>query len=109
MAWKAEQLIQKHLRRNLNIERLCSLLGCSVRSLHLGFKERYGITPMQYARTMALNGVSRDLRNLSPTTTISDVAMAWGFCHLGRFSQQYRQLFDELPRVTVERGRELSR
>ncbi len=107
IAWKAEQLIRKHLRRNLNVEQLCSLLGCSVRSLHLGFKERYGITPMQYARTMALNGVSRELRKLPPASTISDVAMAWGFCHLGRFSQQYRQLFDELPSVTVERSREL--
>jgi AraC family ethanolamine operon transcriptional activator len=108
IARKAEQLIRKHLRQNLNVEQLCSLLGCSVRSLHLGFKERYGITPVKYARTMALNGVSRDLRNLPPTATISDVAMAWGFCHLGRFSQQYRQLFDELPSVTVERGRELT-
>jgi AraC family ethanolamine operon transcriptional activator len=106
IAWKAEQLIRKHLRQNLNVEQLCSLLGCSGRSLHLGFKERYGQTPIQYARTMALNGVSRDLRNLPPSVTISDVAMTWGFCHLGRFSQQYRQLFDELPSVTVKRGRE---
>ena len=107
IAWKAEQLIRKHLHRNLNVEQLCSLLGCSVRSLHLGFKERYGMTPMKYARIMALNGVSRDLRNLPPAATISDVAMAWGFYHLGRFSQQYRQLFDELPGVTVKRRREL--
>ncbi len=108
IAWKAEQLIRKHLQQNMNIDQLCTLLGCSVRSLHLGFKERYGITPVQYSRTMALNFVSRELRNLPPAATISDVAMAWGFYHLGRFSQQYRQLFNELPSATVERGRELS-
>ncbi len=106
IARKAEQLIRKHLRQHLNVEQICSILGCSVRSLHLGFKERYGITPVKYARIMALNGVSRDLHNLPPAATISDVAMAWGFSHLGRFSQQYRQLFTELPSVTVERGRE---
>ncbi|MBW1749368.1 MAG: helix-turn-helix transcriptional regulator [Deltaproteobacteria bacterium] len=105
VARKAEQLIRQHPRQRLNIEQLCSLIGCSARTLHLGFKERYDTTPKQYARTLALNAVCRELRNLSPSGTISDVAMAWGFYHLGRFSQQYQQLFDELPSVTVERNR----
>lgn len=105
VARKAEQLIRQHPRQRLNIEQLCSLIGCSARTLHLGFKERYNTTPKQYARTLALNAVCRELRNLSPSGTISEVAMAWGFYHLGRFSQQYRQLFDELPSVTVERNR----
>lgn len=105
VAWKAEQLIRQHPRQHLHIEQLCSLIGCSARTLHLGFKERYGTTPGQYARTLALNAVWKQLQNLPPSGTITEVAMAWGFYHLGRFSQQYRQLFDELPRVTVERNR----
>ncbi len=105
VAWKAEQLIRQHPRQHLNIKQICKLIGCSARTLHLGFKERYGTTPGQYARTLALNAVSRELRALPPSATISDVAMAWGFCHLGRFSQQYRQLFDELPHVTVNQNR----
>jgi transcriptional regulator GlxA family with amidase domain len=36
---------------------------------------------------------------------ISNIASGLGFVHLGRFSQQYKQLFDELPRDTVERSR----
>ncbi|MCF6186143.1 MAG: AraC family transcriptional regulator [Desulfobulbaceae bacterium] len=104
VAWKAEQLIRKHPRQHLHIEQLCSLIGCSARTLHLGFKERYGTTPGQYARTLALNAVWKQLQNLPPSGTVTEVAMAWGFYHLGRFSQQYRQLFDELPHVTVERN-----
>jgi AraC family ethanolamine operon transcriptional activator len=105
VAGKAEQLIRQHPHQRLNIKQLCSHIGCSARTLHLGFKERYDTTPKRYARVLALNSVCRELRNLSPSGTISDVAMAWGFYHLGRFSQQYRQLFAELPSVTVERNR----
>ncbi len=104
-ASKAEQLIRQHPRQHLNIQQLCSLIGCSTRTLHLGFKERYGTTPGHYARTLALNAVWRQFRSQPQSRTVTEVAMAWGFYHLGRFSSQYRQLFDELPSVTVKRCR----
>ncbi|WP_414703825.1 helix-turn-helix domain-containing protein [Pseudomonas sp. UBA2047] len=31
---------------------------------------------------------------------VSEVAEAWGFNHLGRFSEQYRRRFGELPSST---------
>ena len=104
VAWKAEQLIRQYPQQNLTIEQLCSLIGCSARSLHLGFKERYGMAPGQYARILALNAVRHKLGRLQPGENISEIAMAWGFYHLGRFSQQYKQLFTELPSVTIKRS-----
>ena len=105
VAWKAEQLIRQHPQQNLNIHQLCSLVGCSPRSLHFGFKERYGTTPIKYRRTLALNAIRHQLCHLKPGASISEIAMAWGFYHLGRFSEQYRQLFNELPRTTVKQNR----
>jgi len=29
--------------------------------------------------------------------------MGWGFSHLGRFSCEYRKLFDETPSMTLQR------
>ncbi len=105
IAWKAEQVIMKYLPHRLTIEQLCNLVGCSSRTLHLGFKERYGSSPGHYARMVALNAVRRQLRNLSQHRTLTDVAMDLGFNHLGRFSQQYKELFAELPSVTVAKSR----
>ena len=36
-------------------------------------------------------------------STFSDSAMEWGFCHLGRFSKQYKRMFGELPGTTKKR------
>lgn len=104
-AWKAEQVIRKNLRQLPDINQLSNIVGCAVRTLHLGFKERYGLTPGRYGRILALHAARRDLCSLPWGRTIADVALRWGFHHLGRFSRYYKNLFDELPRQTVEQGR----
>ncbi|MFP5456117.1 MAG: helix-turn-helix domain-containing protein, partial [Alphaproteobacteria bacterium] len=36
-------------------------------------------------------------------TTVSELALEWGFTHLGRFSAEYRRRFQELPSETLRR------
>ncbi len=103
VARQAKQVIQDNLHQRISIEQICDHIGCSIRTLHLGFNECYGIPPRQYARTLALNGVHKRLCRLSSNETITDIAMQWGFYHLGRFSGQYKSLFSELPSETVKR------
>ena len=105
VAGRAERLMRQYPQQQLDIKQLCSLIGCSARTLHLGFKERYGITPGKYAHILALNAVRHKLCHLQPGENISEIAMTWGFYHLGRFSRQYKQLFTELPSVTIKRNR----
>jgi AraC family ethanolamine operon transcriptional activator len=107
VAYEAERLICRHAQKHLTIEQLCRFIGCSARTLHLGFKERYGTTPAQYAKIIALNAVRNQLRLVPLTSNVTEVAMSWGFYHLGRFSQQYKQLFDELPSVTIQQNRDM--
>ncbi len=105
VARKAEQLLRQYPQQNLTIEQICRHIGCSARNLHLGFKECYATTPRQYAHIVALNSARSQLLHHSVKKNISNIASGLGFVHLGRFSQQYKQLFDELPRDTVERSR----
>jgi transcriptional regulator GlxA family with amidase domain len=41
--------------------------------------------------------------------TVAKVAVAAGFTHLGRFAEEYRSQFGELPSQTLARGRARSR
>jgi transcriptional regulator GlxA family with amidase domain len=49
-----------------------------------------------------LDSVRTELTNSDPGgTTVTAVAGRWGFVHLGRFADQYRQQFGESPSETL--------
>jgi transcriptional regulator GlxA family with amidase domain len=62
-----------------------------------------GMSPTAYVRAVRLDRVHADLLCPAGTGSVSDVAMKWGFFHLGRFAQQYRDRFGVLPSQTVRR------
>jgi AraC-like DNA-binding protein len=43
-----------------------------------------------------------------PAVAVTTVASRWGFVYLGRFAQQYRQLFGESPSQTLRAVNELA-
>lgn len=84
------------------IPELCEIAQLSERNLQYGFKEYVGVTPIRYLRLVRLNGVKRELLLSHPKERrIVDTALNWGFIELGRFSGEYRQLFQELPSTTL--------
>ena len=88
------------------LSRLAEAASCSERSLQLAFREAYGVGPVAWFRVMRLNEAHRELRDRgSSDTRIAEVAMRWGFGHLGRFSIEYRKRFGEKPSDTLERSR----
>jgi AraC-like DNA-binding protein len=53
---------------------------------------------MHYLRAIRLRGAREDLTNArGRDLRVTDVAMKWGFEHLGRFALAYRDFFGELP------------
>jgi AraC family ethanolamine operon transcriptional activator len=91
-------------KEEISITALCEAVGANRRTLHLGFMELYGIPPMKYLRALRLCQVRRDiLRSDNPNLKVTDVAMAWGFNHLGRFSGAYRDFFGGLPSKEIAR------
>lgn len=82
---------------------LCEIAQISERSLQYGFIEYLGITPIKYLRALRLNKVHYELLTAyDKSLTVSDVALKWGFLELGRFAQEYKQLFGVLPSQTLK-------
>ena len=76
--------------------------GVSQRTLEYAFKQALDLTPGKYLVLTRLNGAHHALVDADrSTTTVTDIALRWGFNHLGRFSAAYRELFNELPSVDV--------
>ncbi|MEV0320928.1 AraC family transcriptional regulator [Streptomyces sp. NPDC050658] len=75
-----------------------------VRWLQEAFRRYVGMSPMAYVRDVRLNRVHDELRAAEPgALNVSDVAHRWGFSHLGRFAEQYRARFGELPSQTLRK------
>ena len=98
------QYIEANADSDLTPEVLARAAGVSVRTLHAAFHEQLGESPMAYVRRIRLGRVRAELLRSDPSTVrVTDVAMRWGFMHLSRFAEQYRELFNELPSVTLHR------
>ena len=76
--------------------------GVSQKTLELAFRQAMGMTPGKYLMLTRLNGAHHELADaIRGQHTVTEVALRWGFSHIGRFSGAYRQLFGELPSQTL--------
>lgn len=79
-------------------------VGVSQKTLELAFREVMDTTPGKYLMLTRLNGAHHALARADrANATVTDIALGFGFTHMGRFAKAYRQLFDELPSETLER------
>jgi AraC family ethanolamine operon transcriptional activator len=95
-----ERVVASGADGSLTVEGLCRELAVSRRALQYSFQEVLGLSPLAYLRAVRLNGARRAIKQCS---SVSDAATAWGFWHFGRFAQDYRALFGELPSQTFKR------
>ncbi|MYW62630.1 helix-turn-helix domain-containing protein [Streptomyces sp. SID8379] len=76
-----------------------------VRWLQEAFARYVGMPPMAYLRSVRLERAHADLLVAdSHVTTVSDIAYRWGFGHLGRFAEQYRTKYGQVPSRTLREG-----
>lgn len=99
----ARDFIDRNLRLPLTVSDVAEAAGVSVRTLQNHFAEDLGQTPMSYLRDARLDRVRSELADLPhpATVNVTDVAVKWGFTHLGRFSAAYRERFGESPSQTL--------
>ena len=97
---RVEEYLMAHPREDYTPETLADLAGVSVRSLFLGFQRTRGIGPMKFLRELRLHKVRDELLLAAAGASVTEVALAWGFFHLGRFAQEYKALFGEAPSRT---------
>jgi AraC-like DNA-binding protein len=83
---------------------LARATNVSARALQKAFAKSGELPPMTYLRHVRLHRVRAELADASrarSSAAVTSVASRWGFVHLGRFAQQYRQLFGEPPSQTI--------
>ena len=100
----AVRYIREHFDEPVTLRQLCEVTGVSDRALESAFKETFDITPKAYITLTRLHGVRRTLCAAGPDElSVTEVAMRWGFIHLGRFAQYYREQFGESPSESLHR------
>ena len=84
---------------------LCREAHASRRTLIQGFQDHLGMGPMAYVKLLRLHGIRRQLLAAEPGgLQIGAVAQGWGFHNAGHFAADYRRLFGESPRDTLQRS-----
>jgi transcriptional regulator GlxA family with amidase domain len=92
---------------SVSMGKLARFTGVSQRTLHEGFRKHRGYSPMQFLREQRMQRVRQELSEAAGETSVTEVALNWGFSHLGRFSLYYAERFGEKPSVTLAKGRSL--
>ncbi len=94
------EFVEAHLAQPLTIGEICREANISQRALRQSFETVIGLSPYQYMLIARLNRVRRDLGLRRESPTIEEIALRWGFWHMGRFSYHYRRFFGERPSET---------
>ncbi len=100
----AEEFMRARAAERLTLCDIAQAAGVSTRSLQEGFRQFRDTTPMEALRDLRLDGARRSLLRAAPGETVTEVALAWGFSHLGRFAIGYAGRFGERPSDTLRRA-----
>ena len=84
------------------LSELCAAANVSERTLQYAFRDIMGMSPLTYLHRLRLHRARDELRQAAKnSTTVTDVALNWGFWHFGEFSRAYKNCFGETPSRTL--------
>jgi len=98
---RTESFIHDRCAEDITVEQLANIAGVSVPRLFSAFRKHKGISPINYVTNIRFERVHKALKNAGPGSRVSDIAMEWGFYQLGRFSQEYKRRYGEMPSETL--------
>jgi AraC-like DNA-binding protein len=91
----------------ISADDLARLSNVSVRTLYDRFKKVKGMSPSAYIKARKLRRIYQHIQTATnKVRNVTEVALEYGFSHLGRFSSEYKLLFGELPSETLRRRSE---
>ena len=101
---KAQNFIHSNVTNNISPEDIATAANISTRTLFMGFQEYLNTTPMRYLKDLRLEQVRQSLDYAHPIgSSVTTIAMEYGFNHLGHFCTSYKEKFGELPHETLNR------
>lgn len=100
---RAVAYVEEHCDADITVTDIARAAHVSVRALQLAFRRHLDTTPTGYLRRVRLDRAHDDLLAADPAsgTSVTDIAMSWGFLNVGRFSAQYRSVHGVPPRWTL--------
>ena len=102
---QAERTVLADLQTPLSIAKLCRTLGVNDRYLRRAYQMVHGIPPHQYLRMLKLSRARQALMSArSQSVTVTKIATRLGFRELGRFSVEYKKMFEESPSATLRQA-----
>lgn len=101
---RLEEYVRSNMGTKITLMDLANVVGVSVRTLNMLCHRNEGVSPMIWLRNLRLDAARKVLRS-NQRASVTEVALAHGFDHLGRFSAYYQDRFGELPRQTETRLR----
>lgn len=101
---RAVDFIEAHLHLPVTLADIALASGVPGRTLLEHFKDHRGVSPMRYVRDARFARVREALLRAEPEQNVTQIAMTWGFYHLGRFAAEYCGRFGETPSQTYRRG-----
>jgi AraC-like DNA-binding protein len=100
---RAEEFMCGNAAEAVTIEMVAQAAGCSVRALQLAFRQFRNITPMEALRRIRLEQARDEIARSGGSRSVMEVAAKFGFTNPGRFSEQYKRTFGELPSDALRR------
>jgi AraC-like DNA-binding protein len=100
---RAEAYIRAHVEEPIALHEVAAAANCSVRSLQAAFRNFRNTTPLLAIRHFRLEAARDALRLGLDQTTITEVALRFGFSNPSRFTRFYKAAFGESPAEAVRR------
>lgn len=98
---RAEEYMRSHVDEPISVIELAEYAGVGTRALYAGFQNFRGVSPMAFLKSLRLDQVRQALLAGPNQATVTEIAMRWGFSHLGHFAAAYRKKFGESPCQTM--------
>jgi AraC-like DNA-binding protein len=95
--------MRANVGHNWRLAELAGIAGVSTRTLQRQFLRFLGKSPVSVLRDFGFERARRELLRAGADTRITEVALACGFPHCGRFAVEYRTRFGETPSQTLKR------
>lgn len=102
---RAEEIMRERFAEPLTVADLAAEVGLGLRVLQIAFQTHRGVSPRARLNTIRLERAREMLVAADPAASVTDVALACGFAHFGRFAGTYRERYGETPSDTLRRAR----
>ncbi|MGH3923108.1 MAG: AraC family transcriptional regulator [Pseudonocardiaceae bacterium] len=109
---RAMTFCDEHASQPISVGDVAAAARVSVRTLQDNFRTYAQTTPLGYLRRVRLDRAHQDLLAAAESgeqTTVTDIALRWGFVHLSRFAQLYRDTYGHVPSKSLSPQRETHR